>query len=107
MLDVDDDRMYVVETAIRHKLGSKEEIELYEELSLALELMEDDNFKVAGSGIGGGLDFSIVTQYPDGLPEKIGLLFFNAPSNFDVKCIETSTYAENGERHFQIKLKKL
>ena len=108
MQDLDDDRMFVIETAIRHKLGSKEEIELYEELSLALELMDDDDsFRIVGSGIGGGIDFSVVTQYPDGLPEKVGLLFFGVPSNFDVKCHETSTYAEKSERHFQIKIKKL
>jgi hypothetical protein len=80
MFDVDDDRMFVVETAIRHKLGTKEEIELYEELSLALELMDNEKFKIVGSGIGGGIDFS--------------------------KCQETSTYENQGERHFQFKLKK-
>ena len=107
MYDFDDDRMFVVESAIKNKLGSREEIELFEELSLALELMEDDSFKIAGTGIGGGLDFSIVTQYPDGLPEKIGLLFFGISTDFDDKCQETSTYAENDERHFQIKIKKV
>jgi len=106
MFDVDDDRMFVVETAIRHKLGTKEEIELYEELSLALELMNDEKFKIVGSGIGGGIDFSIVTEYPNGLPEKVGLLFFSIPADFDVKCQETSTYEDQGERHFQFKLKK-
>ena len=44
MLDLEDDRMFVIDSAIKHKLGTKEEIELYEELSLALELMEDEEF---------------------------------------------------------------
>ena len=107
MFDVEDDRMFVVESAIKHKLGTKEEIELYEELSLALELMEDSNFKVVGSGIGGGIDFSITTEYPQPLPDKVGLLFFGVRTDFDVKCKETDTYADRDERHFQFKLKKI
>ena len=107
MFDVEDDRMFVVESAIKHKLGTKEEIELYEELSLALELMEDDNFKIVGSGIGGGVDFSITTEYPLPLPEKVGLLFFGVSTDFEVNCKETDTYADRGDRHFQFKLKKI
>lgn len=107
MFDVDDDRMFVVETAIKHKLGTKDEIELYEELCLALELMEDEDFKVVGSGIGGGIDFSIVTEYPKPLPEKVGLLFFGVRTDFSVNCMETSTYEDQDERHFQFKLKKV
>jgi hypothetical protein len=107
MFDVEDDRMFVIDTAIRHKLGSREEIELYEELTLAMELMENEKFTVVGSGIGGGLDFSIVTPYPYGLPEKIGTLFFNISPNFNVKVKETSQYTYNRERHFQIKIEKI
>ena len=107
MLDVDDDRTFVVESAIKHKLGTKEEIELYEELCLALELMEDENFKVVGSGIGGGIDFSITTEYPKPLPEKVGQLFFGVNTDFEVKCQETKTYEDRDERHFQFKIKKV
>ena len=106
MNDVDDDRMFVIESAIKHKLGSKEDIELYEELSLALELMESNDFRVDGSGIGCGIDFSITTQYPNGLPENVGTLFFNVSPKFDVRVKETPMYAYCGERHFQVKIKK-
>jgi hypothetical protein len=104
--DVDEERAFVTESAIRHRLGSREEIELYEELSLALELMKNNNFKVTGSGIGGGIDFSITTQYPNGLPENVGTLFFNVSPKFDVRVKETPMYAYCGERHFQVKIKK-
>jgi hypothetical protein len=107
MLDLEDDRMFVIDSAIKHKLGSKEEIDLYEELSLALELMEGENFKVTGSGIGGGVDFSITTPYPDGLPESVGTMFFNVSNDFKVQVKETQQCANNGERHFVIKLNKL
>jgi hypothetical protein len=107
MLDVEDDRMFVIDTAIRHKLGSREEIELYEELTLAMELMENEKFTILGSGIGGGLDFSIVTPYPHGLPEKVGTLFFNVSPDFSVKVKETSQYTYDRERHFQIKIEKI
>ena len=92
MFDVEDDRMFVIDTAIKHKLGSREE------LTLAMELMENEKFTILGSGIGGGLDFSIVTPYPHGLPEKVGALFFNINPNFNVKIKETSlyTYIVNG-----------
>ena len=107
MLDLEDDRMFVIDSAIKHKLGTREEIELYEELSLALELMEDEEFQVVGSGIGGGIDFSIVTEYPKSLPEKVGLLFYGISTDFEVKCQETETYADRDERHFQFKIKKV
>lgn len=105
--DIDEERMFVTETAIRHKLGSKEEIQLYEQLSVALEMMEDSTFKVAGSGIGGGIDFSIVTPYPDGLPFNVSSMFFNVSTNFDVDIKETPLYAHCGERHFQVKIKTI
>jgi hypothetical protein len=107
MLDIEDDRMFVIDTAIKHKLGSREEIELYEELTLAMELMENEKFTILGSGIGGGLDFSIVTPYPHGLPEKVGTLFFNVSPDFSVKVKETSQYTYDRERHFQIKIEKI
>lgn len=107
MLDIEDDRMFVIDTAIKHKLGSREEIELYEELTLAMELMENEKFTILGSGIGGGLDFSIVTPYPHGLPEKVGTLFFNVSPDFSVKVKETSQHTYDRERHFQIKIEKI
>jgi len=107
MQDIEDDRMFVIDTARLHRLGTKEEIELYEELTLAMELMNDENFTVAGSGIGGGLDFSIVTPYPHGLPERVGALFFNISPEFKVKVKEDSQYTYNCERHFQIKIEKI
>lgn len=101
-----DDRMFIIETAIRHNLGSKEEIELFGEISLALELIEDDSFKVTDSGIGGGIEFGIVTKYPDGLPEKVGLLFFNVSIDFNVNIKEIPELVDINERYFYIQLNK-
>jgi len=106
MLDLEDDRMFVVETAIKHRLGSKEEIELYEELSLALELMDDESFSVTDSSIGGGIDFGIATRFPHGLPENVGNLFFNISTDYDVKVKETSQCVYAGERYFAVAIKK-
>jgi hypothetical protein len=106
MNDVDDDRMFVIDSAIKHKLGSKDEIELYEELSLALELMDNKDFRVDGSGIGGGIDFGITTPYPHGLPENVGSLFFNVSTDYNVRVKETSECVYNSERHFAVKINK-
>lgn len=109
--DMDDERLFIADMARRHKRGSKEEIQLFEELSLALELMQDDTFRVEGSRICDGLDFSIMTPYPDGLPYNVGTLFFNVDNAFDVKIKETPMHT-NGihnnytETNFSIKIKK-
>jgi hypothetical protein len=104
-----DDDMFVVNSAIKNKLGSREEIELYQELQLALDLMNnnDDEFEVRGSSIGNGLEFDITVPYPKPLPEKIGQLFFNISPKFSVDCKETNTYLYEGNKHFHIKIKKI
>ena len=107
MIDYDEDnRTFVVDTAIKHNLGSKDEIELYEELSLALELMEDDSFNVVDSNIGSGIDFGISTRYPHGLPESVGTMFFNISTDYSVKVKETSQCVYAGERYFAVSIKK-
>jgi hypothetical protein len=102
-----DDDMFVVNSAIKNKLGSKEEIELYEELRLALDLMNNDDFELRGSSIGNGLEFDITVSYPKPLPEKVGQLFFNISPKFSVDCKETNTYLYEGNKHFHIKIKKI
>jgi hypothetical protein len=102
----DDDRTFVIEGAIKHSLGSKEEIELYNELSLVMELMEDDGFNVVNSGIGGGIEFGITTRFPHPLPEKVGIMFFNVGSEFDVSIKETSQCVYAGERYYAVSIKK-
>jgi len=104
MLDVFNDRMLNINTSVNH---SKEEIELYKHLNLALDLMKNDNFTIEDSELGKNLWFSITTQYPDDLPENIGNMFFNVNDNFDVKIEETQIYAGKGKRHFQVFLKKM
>jgi len=106
MIDYDD-RGFVIESAVKNQLGDPEEIQLYSELSLAMELDEDKKYDVVGSGIGNGIDFSITTCYPDGLPEKLGCMFFNVSINFNVNIVETQQCASVGERYFKIKLNKL
>lgn len=108
MIDYDEeDRDFVVESAIKNNLGDPEEIRLYEELSLALELDDNKNYNVVGSGIGDGIDFNITTQYPDGLPDNIGTMFFNVNTSFDVNVVESQQCASVGERLFEISLKKV
>lgn len=107
MIDYDeDDRTFVIDTAIKNNLGSKEEIDLYNELSIAMELMEDDSFNVVDAGIGDGIDFGITTRFPHPLPESVGMLMFNVSSEFDVSVKETSQCVYAGERYFAINLKK-
>lgn len=110
MIDYEEEREFVVESAIKNNLGSKEEIELYEQLSLALELNNTNNsYDVidSGIGIGNGIDFSITTQYPDGLPENIGTMFFNVSNDFNVNIVEISQCAEIDKRFFKINLKSV
>jgi hypothetical protein len=108
MKDVDGDRRFIVDEAIQHKLGGKEEIQLYEELSLALELMDDNTFKVVGQGIDANtVQFGISTPYPHGLPEKVGQMFFNVSTDYDVRVKETSQCVYNTERYFEVNLKKV
>lgn len=110
--DLEDDyRMCITEYARQHNTGDKRDIQLYEELSLALNLMQDNSFKVIDSRICNGLDFQIVTKYPDGLPANIGTMFFNVDNNYSVSITETPLMSKglhNGvtEMNFAIKLKK-
>lgn len=106
-MEKNNNRMFIIDTAIRHNLGSKREIELFEELSLALELMGDDSFYIAEGGIGGGIDFGIITKYPDGLPEKVSLLFFNINTDFNLEIKEMPEFANIDERYFHIKINKV
>ena len=108
MIDYDesDDRTWVMEGAIKNNLGDKEEIELYNELSLAMELMEDNSFNVADSGIGGGIEFGITTRFPHPLPESVGTMFFNIDTKFDVSIKETSQCVYAGERYYAVSIKK-
>lgn len=100
------DRVCVVESAIKHKLGSKEEINLYGQLSYTLELMQGNDFKVATSTINNGLNFGIATPFPHGLPENVGNLFFNVDLKYDVSVKETSECVYNMERYFDVQIKK-
>ena len=100
------DRVCVVESAIKYDLGTQEEIELYSQLSYTLELMQCDDFKVANSKINNGLNFGIATPYPHGLPDNVGNLFFNVDLNYDVSIRETSECVYNMERYFDVCIKK-
>lgn len=104
MLDVFDDRMLNINTSVDH---SREEIDLYKHLNLALELMRNDSFTVEDSGLGKNLWFSITTPYPEGLPENVGTMFFNVSNDYNVKVEETQVYAGKCKRHFQVFLKKV
>ena len=107
MIDYDeDDRVFVVESAIKNNLGSKDEIQLYEQLSLALELMEDKTFDIVESEINDGIYFGIATKFPCPLPENVGILFFNISPEYNINIKETSRFVYDGERYFVISIKK-
>ena len=95
----------MAEVATENKLRDPEEIKLYEELNLALELDENEDYHVVGSGIGDGIYFHITTQYPNGLPDNISTMFFNVNTDFSLNVQETSQCASEGERMYEIKLK--
>jgi hypothetical protein len=104
MLDVFDDRMLNINTSVKHE---KEEIDLYKHLNLALELMKNDSFTVEDSGLGKNLWFSITTPYPDGLPENVGMMFFNVSTDYKVEVKELQINTKDNKRHFHISLKKV
>lgn len=105
MIEYDEDRTSVVDTAIMNELGCKEEIDLYSELSITLELI-DDEFTIVNSGIDNGIHFGISTNFPNGLPEKIGIMIFNIEACFNVNIKETSEFVYDRKRYFEIKIKK-
>jgi hypothetical protein len=107
MFDVEDDRVSLVDLAIRHNAG-KDEIELYEQMSIAMELMKKENFEIINENVlPGRVHFEIATPYPDGLPENLGMLFFNADKNFSVNVVEYHDIVNSYSRFFDINFKKL
>jgi hypothetical protein len=104
MKNVFNDRMLNINTSVEH---SEEEIELYKHLSLALELMKNDSFTFEDSGLGNNIWFSITTQYPDGLPENVGMMFFNVSTDYKVEVKELQINTKDNKRHFHISLKKV
>ena len=89
--------------------NEKDEIKLFSELNLAMELDENKNYDLVDCqlDIEKGLDFCITTTYPDGLPDNLGVMFFSVDPSFRVNVQETNRCASVGERMFEINLKKL
>jgi hypothetical protein len=103
--DIDIRRVLDVDTAIKNNV-SKTEIKLYEQLSIAMELM-DGNFRIADSGIKKDrVHFDIATPYPDGLPESLALMFFDVDINYLVQINESNCVNDLDNRHFTINLIK-
>jgi len=98
--------MRVIDSATTQTIGTKEDIELFNELRLALELMNDSKFNLIKSEINNSINFGISTPYPHGLPIEVGTLFYNANMNYDINIKEGSQCVYNIERYFEIKLRK-
>jgi len=81
-------KISTIEFAIKNNIGTKEEINLYQQLYLALELINDD-FKIIYSEINDGIHFGIITD-SHGLPESVGLLFFNVDLKFNIRIKEAN-----------------
>ena len=108
MIDYEeDDRTFVIESAIKNNLGTKDEINLYRQLSITMELMDNNDFNIIESNINNGINFGISTRFPHGLPEEVGSMFFNVDMSFDVRVKETSRCVYASERYFEINLKKV
>jgi hypothetical protein len=107
MFKINNDDVSIIDSVIRNG-ARKEEIQLYEEMSLALDLMNtENNFCVLHKYVEKDtVYFEIATDYPNDLPINVGTLFFNADLNFDVQIKEYqhTCYPEN--RFFNIHLKK-
>ena len=109
MFDEDDefDSVSMIDEAIMHQKGSREELDLFKQLLRALELMKDDSFELNGCEICQGvIRFVIATNYPKPLPEKIALLFFNADLAFNLSFQETDDLAFLGKELFQFDFRK-
>lgn len=104
--DEKENRTSIIDFAIKNNIGTKEEIQLYQQLSICLELMKNNNFNVINTGIDNGLYFEITTKFPHALPEEIATMFFNTDINYKVSIKETSKYVYDLKRHFFIKLNK-
>lgn len=98
--------MRVIESATTQTIGSKEDIELFNELRLALELMDNDKFKVINCNINNSINFGISTPYPHGLPVEVGTLFYNSNMNYNIYIKETSQCVYNVERYFDINIQR-
>jgi len=104
--DEGDMKTFVVESAIINGSGSREEIQLFERLSLAMELQNNNKFKIVNASINSGINFEITTRFPHSLPEDISMMFFHIDLKFNVNIKETSKYVYDGERHFDINIKR-
>lgn len=99
------DRTSIIDKAIKNNLGDEDEIQLYNQLSIGLELTDDD-FTVVDSRIENGIHFGISTKFPHGLPISVSSMFFNIDFGFNINIKETSKRVYNMERHFQIIINK-
>jgi len=66
-----------------------DEVNLFNCLSIKLDNLKGDDFKIISSAVGDGIDYNITTSNK-GLPERVGLLFFDLDKNYEVKCLEIS-----------------
>jgi hypothetical protein len=104
--DISVRRILDIDSAIKCNV-SKDEIQLYEQLSLAMELMEDEKFKITDSILKQNrIYFSVATPYPNGLPENIAILFFNINNDYNVQINECKCVNDLDNRHFAINLIK-
>jgi len=74
-----------------------EEFNLFNRLNIKLKALMGDDFTVISSLIGKGIDYNITTPIT-GLPERIGLLFFDIDKKFNVKCEEMTNDINCGDK---------
>jgi hypothetical protein len=74
-----------------------------------LELI-DDKFDVLESNINNGINFHIITPCATGLPERVGMLFFNIDKRYSVTCAEEQCedeeFSKIADKIFNISIKK-
>ena len=85
-IDEEDDCESSVKTTLLVNTVDKEIYSLYQELKLAIELMQNkENFEIiCSNAINDNINYIISTNYPDKFPEKLALMFFNINMKYNV-----------------------
>src|SRR5208337_4409331 len=98
--DVYDD-FSLIDKGIIYSNVDKQKIIFYQELKLAIDLIQGEFNLVTSSISENNMTFLISTKYPDGLPENLALMFFNADLKYNINISECNMYEyDDKQRYF-------
>jgi hypothetical protein len=105
MFDIDDEGFSILQKDVLEPVEN-EDMQLYEGLNLTLDRIDDD-FKVVFADIDAedGIQFGITTPKDKGLPESVGLLFYNVDYGYivDVGCASRPFMEDKNYYHVTLK----